>query len=273
MVVTMHRGSIVHYIGGISRSRQPRGIHPRFLMLESSQRKPPLDFISKPLLRSRSPSTPSNHKPGDEHEGPISDTEWEIRVGRAISILTATLPDFFKTGLVTRFDASASTSPFAFVEAVHPSPDLIYARNIRFRYAPPGDEGVFPRVLQIEGLPLYFASAAVVRTSLNTLYSDMHLALNSVEVSTLGVREREIKIGYIVAGSSRVGGGKAEWDILGTYRFSPASGLINQHDVNSIHPAPHSTVYNAFQRSLEKLGLATPQPVPRVETRNTNPST
>ncbi|CAE6430223.1 unnamed protein product [Rhizoctonia solani] len=193
--------------------------------------------------------------------------------GRAISILTATLPDFFKLGLVTRFDASASTSPFAFVEAVHPSPDLIYARNIRFRYAPPGDEGVFPRVLQIEGLPLYFTSAAVVRTSLNALYSDMHVALNSVEVLTHGAREREIKIGFTVGGSSRVGGGKAEWDILGTYRFSPTSGLINQHDVNSIHPAPHSTVYNAFQRSLEKLGLATPQPVPRVDIRKTNPST
>ncbi|KAF8754715.1 FR47-like protein [Rhizoctonia solani] len=162
--------------------------------------------------------------------------------GRAISILTSTLPDFFKLGLVTRFDASVSSSPFAFVEAVQPSPDLIYARHIRFRYAPPGNEGVMPKVLQIEGLPLYFASAAIVRTSLNALYSDMHVALSSVEVSTLGVREREIKIGLIVSGSSRVGGGNAEWDILGTYRFSPSSGLINQHDVNSIHPAPHSTI-------------------------------
>ncbi|KAJ1305098.1 hypothetical protein OPQ81_000138 [Rhizoctonia solani] len=132
---------------------------------------------------------------------------------RAISILTSTLPDFFKIGLVTRFDASTSSSPFAFVEAVHPSPDLIYARNIRFRYAPPGDQGVIPRVLQIEGLPLYFASAAVVRTSLNVLYNDMHVALNSVEVTTHGAREREIKIGFIVAGSSRVGSGKAEWDM------------------------------------------------------------
>ncbi|KEP50958.1 hypothetical protein V565_070400 [Rhizoctonia solani 123E] len=270
----MPRGSILRQISAISRSRQPHGLHSRFLTLESSQRRPPLDFISKsPALRSRSPNPSPNHKPGDEHEGPISDAEWEIRVGRAISILTATLPDFFKLGLVTRFDASTSTSPFAFVEAVHPSPDLIYARNIRFRYAPPGDEGVFPRVLQIEGLPLYFASAAVVRTSLNALYSDMHVSLNSVEVLTHGAREREIKIGFIVGGSSRVGGGKAEWDILGTYRFSPTSGLINQHDVNSIHPAPHSTVYNAFQRSLEKLGLATPQPVPRVDIRKTNPST
>ncbi|CAE6339673.1 unnamed protein product [Rhizoctonia solani] len=135
---------------------------------------------------------------------------------RAISILTSTLPDFFKLGLITRFDASVSSSPFAFVEAVQPSPDLIYARHIKFRYAPPGNEGVMPKVLHIEGLPLYFASAAIVRTSLNALYSDMHVALNSVQVSTLGAREREIKIGLIVSGSSRVGGGKAEWDMSST---------------------------------------------------------
>ncbi|QRW20658.1 GNAT family acetyltransferase [Rhizoctonia solani] len=150
--------------------------------------------------------------------------------GRAISILTSTLPDFFKLGLVTRFDASVSSSPFAFVEAVQPSPDLIYARHIRFRYAPPGNEGVMPKVLQIEGLPLYFASAAIVRTSLNALYSDMHVALSSVEVSTLGVREREIKIGLIVSGSSRVGGGNAEWDIFN-------AAVIMPYTVRPVTPA------------------------------------
>ncbi|KAF8747395.1 FR47-like protein, partial [Rhizoctonia solani] len=150
--------------------------------------------------------------------------------GRAISILTSTLPDFFKLGLVTRFDASVSSSPFAFVEAVQPSPDLIYARHIRFRYAPPGNEGVMPKVLQIEGLPLYFASAAIVRTSLNALYSDMHVALSSVEVSTLGVREREIKIGLIVSGSSRVGGGNAEWDIFN-------AAVIMSYTVRPVTPA------------------------------------
>ncbi|ELU38881.1 hypothetical protein AG1IA_07095 [Rhizoctonia solani AG-1 IA] len=204
---SMHRSSVIRRVGVASYSYRPCRPRSRFLTLESS-RRPPVDFISRSsALNSSSPKT------GDDHEGPISDAEWEIRVGRAISILTSTLPDFFKLGLVTRFDASVSSSPFAFVEAVQPSPDLIYARHIRFRYAPPGNEGVMPKVLQIEGLPLYFASAAIVRTSLNALYSDMHVALSSVEVSTLGVREREIKIGLIVSGSSRVGGGNAEWDM------------------------------------------------------------
>ncbi|KAG8705353.1 hypothetical protein FRC09_003013, partial [Ceratobasidium sp. 395] len=207
---------------------------------------------------------PDRGDEGSPH--PVDDAEWELRVGRAISILSRTLPEFFKNGLTTRFDHDSGM--FALVEAVHPPPDLIYARNIRLRYAPPERlPAPFPETLQIEGLPLYFASAAIVRTSLNTLYHDMHLALKSVEVSSLGHRERKFQVGFIVTGSSRVGESKAEWDI--TYKFSRKTGLINQHDVDSIHPAPHSAVYDALQTSLQKLGLLSPprpaEPVPRVD--------
>lgn len=41
----------------------------------------------------------------------------------------------------------------------------------------------------------------------------MHVALKSVEVSTPAHRERQMRIGFIAAGSSRVGGSKAEWDM------------------------------------------------------------
>jgi hypothetical protein len=41
----------------------------------------------------------------------------------------------------------------------------------------------------------------------------MHVALKSVEVSSQGPRERQVQIGFIVAGSSRVGDSKAEWDM------------------------------------------------------------
>ncbi|KAG8722056.1 hypothetical protein FRC08_007477 [Ceratobasidium sp. 394] len=236
-------------------------------------------FVSSPVDHSQRPinfisNSPKTHKlspPDPKDEGsphPIDDAEWEIRVGRAISILSRTLPDFFKNGLTTRFDHDSGT--FALVEAVHPPPDLIYAKNIRLRYAPPERlPAPFPEALQIEGLPLYFASAAIVRTSLNTLYHDMHLALKSVDVTSLGHRERKFQVGFIVTGSSRVGESKAEWDVLSTYKFSRNTGLINQHDVDSIHPAPHSTVYDAFQTSLQKLGLLSPrpppEPVPRVD--------
>lgn len=44
-----------------------------------------------------------------------------------------------------------------------------------------------------------------------------------------------------------------------TYTFSPHSGLIHKHTINSIHPAPHQAAYDAIQSSLERiLGLAEP---------------
>ncbi|KAF8603607.1 hypothetical protein BDV93DRAFT_523087 [Ceratobasidium sp. AG-I] len=252
---------------GKSISLRPQNILARASSTSSfavdySQR--PLDFISNSHPSKWNKS--SSHEDRDDGTPPVDDAKWELRVGRAISIITGTLPDFFKTGLVTRFDNGTSHSPFAFVEAVHPSPDLIYARNIRLRYVPPERlPAPFPETLQIEGLPLYFASAAIVRTSLNTLYHDMHVALTSVGVTSSGHRERSLRIAFIVAGSSRVGSSKTEWDITSTYKFAQTSGLINRHDVNSIHPAPHSTVYDALQSSLQKLGLLSPRPEPEVE--------
>jgi hypothetical protein len=38
-----------------------------------------------------------------------------------------------------------------------------------------------------------------------------------------------------------------------TYTFSPISGLIHEHVVNSIHPAPHQAVYDSLRLSLGKL--------------------
>jgi hypothetical protein len=38
-----------------------------------------------------------------------------------------------------------------------------------------------------------------------------------------------------------------------TYTFSPITGLIHEHVVNSIHPAPHQAVYDSLRLSLGKL--------------------
>ena len=38
-----------------------------------------------------------------------------------------------------------------------------------------------------------------------------------------------------------------------TYSFSPNSGLINNHVVNSIYPAPHQAVYDSLRLSLGKI--------------------
>ena len=47
------------------------------------------------------------------------------------------------------------------------------------------------------------------------------------------------------------------YDRNSTYTFSPITGLIHIHTINSIHPAPHQAAYDALRSSLERvLGLA-----------------
>jgi hypothetical protein len=53
-------------------------------------------------------------------------------------------------------------------------------------------------------------------------------------------REKGIRIRQVVNGVGRVSSKPAEWETESTYTFSPITGLIHEHVVNSIHPAPHS---------------------------------
>jgi hypothetical protein len=86
-------------------------------------------------------------------------------------------------------------------------------------------------------------------------------------------REKSIRIRQVVNGIGRVSGKPAEWEtsvffflffcskILSlhfsfsesTYTFSPITGLIHEHVVNSIHPAPHQAVYDSLRLSLGKV--------------------
>jgi len=69
-------------------------------------------------------------------------------------------------------------------------------------------------------------------------------------------REKSIRIRQVVNGIARVSGNPAEWETESTYTFSPVTGLIHEHVVNSIHPAPHQAVYDSLRLSLGKvLGL------------------
>ena len=46
-----------------------------------------------------------------------------------------------------------------------------------------------------------------------------------------------------------------------TYTFSPITGLIHEHTVNSIHPAPHQAVYDSLRSSLgwgDEAGSSSP---------------
>jgi len=173
----------------------------------------------------------------------ISDREWELRVGRAIFVLQRTLPDFFSTGLVM-------TSSVAPGEPGEP----IYSKSIRLTYMPPVHlPAPFPQTLQLEGLSMYQTSAVVLRTSLTTLYSDCHVELTRTNVVSVGKRERKAQIAMCMIGENRVSGARAEWNVDATYTFSPLSGLIYRHNIESIRPAPHIAFYDMMRESIHRL--------------------
>lgn len=63
-------------------------------------------------------------------------------------------------------------------------------------------------------------------------------------------RQKYLVVRQLVTGLNRVSGKVGEWEVESTYTFSPISGLILQHTVNSIQPAPHLAVYDLLKGSL-----------------------
>lgn len=124
------------------------------------------------------------------------------------------------------------------------------------------------------GAPLYITSSVFVRHTLNALYSDLRVDLLSVRTTPsspsssplpptlLGkARGRSLSMRIGVSGFARVSGTKSEWEVDYTYNFSPVTGLILTHIINSIHPAPHESVYEAFRLGFGRLSLGlNPQP-------------
>jgi len=159
-------------------------------------------------------------------------------------VLSTTLPDFFTAGLILNASHDAASGD-----------DLpIYSRNVELSYTPPVRfPSPFPQTLQIRGLPLYSASAVLLRSSLMTLYSDCTVSLQRMSVVPGGVRERRVKIDVGMQGTSRLTAAKAKWNVLSTYSFSPISGRIYRHEIESIYPAPHSAVFDTVREALLRL--------------------
>ncbi|KAJ7148647.1 hypothetical protein C8R43DRAFT_925407 [Mycena crocata] len=230
---------------------------------------------------------PPDTRPDPKSPREISDQEWEIRTGRAIYVIQQTLPDFFSTGLISSIDSATGIPrravgnyiPLANANPLdnHPPPDedveSIYSPNIRLSYTPPvALPTPFPKTLHIEGMPMYLASSVFVRHTLNALYSDLTVVLNKVSVDTPPLtggeldlprrksREKSFFVGLSATGIARVSGTAGEWEVNSTYTFSPITGLIHIHTVNSIHPAPHQAVYDSLRASLGNVfGAKEPQ--------------
>ncbi|KAI0788918.1 hypothetical protein BC629DRAFT_1593421 [Irpex lacteus] len=146
----------------------------------------------------------------------------------------------------------------------------IYSPRVRLTYTPPTPlPAPFPKTLHAEGLHLYIASSIFVRHTLNALYTDLVVDITRARVNNGGTvanggttsgsetsrfnksRERSVAFGLMVTGIGRVSGTRTEWEINCTYTFSPLTGLIIHHSVDSIEPAPHQALFEA----LGKFGL------------------
>ena len=113
------------------------------------------------------------------------------------------------------------------------------------------------------------ASSVFIRHTMKTLYADLRvemrrLAMHAPPTQTGAPRSREksLCVGLTVHGTTRVSGGLGEWQMWvvrfsdgtgltcrrdSTYGFSPVSGLINLHTIDSIQPAPHHAVLDALR--------------------------
>ncbi|KAI0700652.1 hypothetical protein C8T65DRAFT_831487 [Cerioporus squamosus] len=253
-------------------SQQHVSIHGPASSLQTPPVAPPSVLLSVDPQRPGGPSS----KP--EEPGELSDQEWEIRTGRAIYILQQTLPTFFSTGLISSVDTSGHNS-----QSKDEDDTSIYSPNIRLEYRPPTQfPPPFPRTLHVEGLPLYLASSSFVRHTLNALYTDLRVELQRVRVhgprsssglrpdgntpqgiqqqqgKTRSIREKSLFVGLVVRGINRVSKAEGGWEVNSTYIFSPVTGLIHIHHIDSIHPEPHQAFFNALQAALGKIGLGGP---------------
>ncbi|KAL1745892.1 hypothetical protein HDZ31DRAFT_35361 [Schizophyllum fasciatum] len=225
----------------------------------------------------------------------VSDQEWELRTGRGIYVLQETLPDFFRAGLVTSIDKESGeprrSSPLH-IPIAHAAPldflrhdedvESIYSSNVRLSYSPKAEHvsALLPKSLTIEGYSFYLASSVLLRRGLTAMYHDLNVELTKMRVTTAGQklpadlpapsptpdavpkrksREKSLHMLMKVHGVARVSGNHADWEVATTYTFSPATGLILQHTIHSIHPEPSRTVYDSVATSLTNLfGLGGP---------------
>jgi len=206
--------------------------------------------LSNLVLNVRSGAGTPKHNPPTP-SGTVSDSEWELRTGRAIFLIQETLPLFFTTGLVTSVNRStgaprlpsSSTSPFyippiptSFLEFDPLNDDEasgdenVYSPTIHLSYTPPVQLPVpFPKTFHVEGLSLYLASSSFIRHTMNALYSDLAISLDRVSVLTNPPlsegtppklqdtrrvsRDKSLRVRQLVTGVARVSGTAGEWEV------------------------------------------------------------
>ncbi|PWN43700.1 hypothetical protein IE81DRAFT_65974 [Ceraceosorus guamensis] len=143
----------------------------------------PLTFAPSNVHRDDPPFfTSPQHPPA----GPISPEEYRLRLGRALDLLRATLPDLLRIGIADYDHSSASQAERS--AALGP----VFSNNIHFRFLPspehddePGsaaDAAAAAANLGFSGRGLYLASAHVLRHALSAIFAEGRVDLERIKL-------------------------------------------------------------------------------------------
>ncbi|UZJ53922.1 hypothetical protein CBS101457_003242 [Exobasidium rhododendri] len=246
---------------------------------------------------------PQDHRPqtpkGKREYERVSDQEYNIRVGRAFDLLRATMPDFMRTGLVDYHHSQASQSSgltlldvFTFralrakttgehySDSDHRSntADQVYDSAIQFRIspAPPSSTSATSSTepdlteeeaasLSFSGRSLYFASAHVLRHTLNILFSAPRVEMKKIRMESRASQPRVddvLHLRFDFTGQLRMTGQEHTYTLIFRYDFDPDTGRIIRHTVEKVEPAIGRKLWTGIATVWQKLIGHEPSPIP-----------
>ncbi|WVR03907.1 hypothetical protein IAU60_000906 [Kwoniella sp. DSM 27419] len=180
---------------------------------------------------------PEGPERGRDPEEEVDDREWDMRVARAMLHLRETLPQFL---------SSEVTSSEMF-------PPDIYSKNVVLKLPA-------PLPLKISSLSGYSMACSLAKSGMQALHTDLRTDLERLTFSPSpsdaartdnasalmlsrkpvpAHRNKQIRVLVSVWGTPRLPPHhEAKWHTSSLYTFSPYSGLIASHEVETIRPLP-----------------------------------
>ncbi|TXT10941.1 hypothetical protein VHUM_01692 [Vanrija humicola] len=160
-----------------------------------------------------------------------------MRVARGMLHLRETLPLLFDPGARDLF------------------PPEVYSKNVTLKLPA-------PLPFKVSSLHGYNMAFTIARNGMQALHTDLNASLERMSVSPLApsaartphpapARQRQIRILLTLHGRPRLPPhNEATWHTSSLYEFSPYSGLIAHHEVETIRPLPGEGVTEWLRQSL-----------------------
>ncbi|WVQ78740.1 hypothetical protein IAT38_000827 [Cryptococcus sp. DSM 104549] len=189
-----------------------------------------------PGVRGQGRHSPGGGK-GIDPEEEVDDREWELRVARGMLHLRETLPQFFNHDMT-----SADMLP----------PD-IFSRHVVLKLPA-------PLPLKVSSLSAYSVAFSLTRSGMQALHTNLRSEMERMTFSPTpsdaakdnpkaslilsqkkfpAHRQKQIRVLVSVWGTLRLPPHhETKWHTSSLYTFSPVSGLIESHEVETIRPLP-----------------------------------